>query len=304
MNKVEFTPIGYIETCFKQKTGCPRQSLIVPKARGILKITYEKDVQNLNTIQLVEGLEGFSHIWLFWVFHQNNADARIKTKVKPPRMDGEKIGALACRSPYRPNPLGMSIVKLDKIVEDKECTGRAVLHLSGVDLVDQTPVIDIKPYIPMYDIITENHIPGGPTVSNWMANMPRQQISIPHVSFSIDAELQLKNLVDAKKLQFYDNIDDAKEVIRDIISLDPRSKYRREKCNKELLGFGFDIMNLRCKIEGEHALVVEVEDWSKGMPYSKEELKQRARSERFENLNPVDYGKDGEEPDVKRQKLE
>lgn len=147
---ITFEPIGFIESCFKQKNGCPRQSLIVPKARGRLRLIYgKKDLheqekntikrQGLNSSHLVDGLQGFSHIWLFWFFHQNKEEARMKAKVQPPRLDGMKIGALACRTPYRPNPLGMSLVRLDDITYDASNSRQTILHLSGIDLIDKTP---------------------------------------------------------------------------------------------------------------------------------------------------------------------
>nr|CAG4715765.1 unnamed protein product [Naegleria fowleri] len=356
----QFEVLGMLESVFKQKTGCPRQSLIVPKARGRLALKFGGFTNN--TQHFVEGLEGFSHIWLFWIFHQNNNLAEEttiitndhqnnegnnngisssevikfkmmeKAKVRPPRLDGKKIGALSCRSPYRPNPMGMSVVKLDKIERDEN--NNAVLHLSGIDLVDQTPIVDIKPYIPEYDMVLqdplsfpilkdlvmtysdeikkrklENEInkdndegkeqntlspPSSSSssedsvdsaqceffakIADWMENMPRKQREITNVHFSEKSLQMIDSLI--RKSTFYDMVEDVKELFEDLIKLDPRSKYRRDKCQEELFGIHVDVFNLLCRVKDNVCTIEDIEDWSQGCPYSKEELKERTRQER------------------------
>ncbi|XP_059161495.1 tRNA (adenine(37)-N6)-methyltransferase-like [Physella acuta] len=133
-------PIGTMKSVFHYKNGTPRQSSLCQTARGIL--TIEKTIFN-NPEHSLEGLEQFSHAWILFVFHKNN-NAHTKAKVKPPRLDGQKVGVFSSRSPYRPNNIGLSLVKIDKIEG-------ATVHFSGIDLLDGTPVLDIKPYIPDYD---------------------------------------------------------------------------------------------------------------------------------------------------------
>jgi tRNA-Thr(GGU) m(6)t(6)A37 methyltransferase TsaA len=127
--------IGLIESCYRDKFGTPRQPGLAPSSIAKLKI--EKEWQPHLALT---GLEGFSHLWIVFLFHQNT-NLRYHAKVHPPRLGGQPIGVFATRSPHRPNPIGLSLVKIEKIEGD-------CIYLSGVDLVDGTPVIDIKPYLP------------------------------------------------------------------------------------------------------------------------------------------------------------
>ncbi len=149
MNTYTITPIGYIKTCFPEKFGVPRQSLLAPSATGKLEL-----LAPFNNPDSVDGLEQASHIWLSFIFHQHS-DKEWKAKVKPPRMGGnKKIGVFATRSSFRPNQLGLSVVRLDKV---ETGNGKIILHLSGIDLIDGTPIVDIKPYLPYADIVHNAH---------------------------------------------------------------------------------------------------------------------------------------------------
>ncbi|XP_071167302.1 tRNA (adenine(37)-N6)-methyltransferase-like [Mytilus edulis] len=134
-------PIGYVSSVFTYKNGTPRQPALCPYARGT--ITIDKSIFT-NPEHSLEDLEEFSHVWVIFVFHKNN-NTFTKAKVKPPRLNGKRVGVFSTRSPYRPNPIGLTLAKLDSIEG-------SILHLSGIDLLDGTPVLDIKPYIPSYDI--------------------------------------------------------------------------------------------------------------------------------------------------------
>jgi len=134
--------IGYISSCFKEKFATPRQPGLAPSARARLTL-----VEPFNRREMIRGLETFSHVWVQFIFHQVVADG-WKTTVRPPRLGGsERKGVLATRSPHRPNHIGLSAVKL----EDIDLSDGVALILSGVDLLDGTPVIDIKPYLPISD---------------------------------------------------------------------------------------------------------------------------------------------------------
>ena len=136
--------IGYIYTDFPTKFGIPRQSGIVNELVG--KIIMEPEYRNPEGLK---GLEGFSHIWLLWSFSENECDSWSAT-VKPPRLGGKKrMGVFATRSPFRPNGIGLSCVKLKKIEWD-EVKG-PILHVSGIDMMNKTPIYDIKPYLPYSD---------------------------------------------------------------------------------------------------------------------------------------------------------
>ena len=135
-----FRAIGILESCFKEKFGAPRQPLLVPAATAKLKVRKEFIPE-----QSLKGLEEFSHVWLLSYFHLNTNKNFLST-VHPTRLKGKTVGVFASRSPHRPSPIGVSVAKLESIEGD-------TLYLSGTDLVDGTPILDIKPYIPAYDAV-------------------------------------------------------------------------------------------------------------------------------------------------------
>ena len=142
------SPIAHIETDFKEKFGIPRQSGCVPSLKG--RIVFLPAYRNPDALR---GIEGFSHLWL--IFDFSKAHRRVwSPTVRPPRLGGNRrIGVFASRSPFRPNPIGLSCVKLLSL-EETEKEG-IVLHVSGVDILDGTPILDIKPYLPFADCIPE-----------------------------------------------------------------------------------------------------------------------------------------------------
>ncbi|XP_059499848.1 tRNA (adenine(37)-N6)-methyltransferase isoform X2 [Stegostoma tigrinum] len=137
---IQTVPIGYIESCFMAKNGTPRQPTICSLSRARLKIS--KTIFN-NPEHSLMGLDQFSHVWIIFVFHKNGHQS-FKAKVKPPRLNGLKTGVFSTRSPHRPNAIGLTLAKLDRIEGD-------TVYLSGIDMIQGTPVLDIKPYIPEYD---------------------------------------------------------------------------------------------------------------------------------------------------------
>jgi tRNA-Thr(GGU) m(6)t(6)A37 methyltransferase TsaA len=143
-----YLPIGWMKTCYSEKFGAPRQSLMVPEARGILKI---RDDSRLKTA--LQRLEQFSHVWIIYVFDRHLGQVWRPT-IAPPRIEAPpRVGVFASRSPHRPNPIGLSAVKLERI--DFDAPGGVELHLSGVDILDGTPVLDVKPYLPYADSIPD-----------------------------------------------------------------------------------------------------------------------------------------------------
>lgn len=145
MEGVKVEPIGIIHSCFTEKFGIPRQPGIVKSAVGQLEL-----LPPYNREEMVRGLETFSHIWVQFIFHKTVPEG-WKPTIRPPWLGGKKrVGVLASRSPHRPNHLGLSVVKLEKVKIDK---GRCYLELSGIDFLDKTPVVDIKPYTPYSDSI-------------------------------------------------------------------------------------------------------------------------------------------------------
>jgi len=138
--------IGIIESPYKEKFAIPRQANLVTAAKGRVLLTGQQ-----NNLDIIRDIEQFSHLWLLFIFHGTQAQG-WKPLVRPPRLGGnKKTGVLATRSPFRPNPVGMSVVKLDKVSTNKQ---QIILYISGLDLLDGTPIFDIKPYIPYSDAIT------------------------------------------------------------------------------------------------------------------------------------------------------
>ena len=136
--------IAHIRTDLPEKFGVPRQSGLVPQLQGT--IVFEPDYRNPDALR---GLEGFSHLWLIFRFHRAEREGWSPT-VRPPRLGGNRrMGVFATRSPFRPNNLGLSCVKLEGVCRDEKLG--PVIRVSGADLVDGTPILDIKPYLPYAD---------------------------------------------------------------------------------------------------------------------------------------------------------
>jgi len=152
IERFEFQAVGRVHSPYKEKFAIPRQPGLVSAARGHIEL-----LGDCNREEILRGIEGFSHVWLSFVFHQAIKED-WKPMVRPPRLGGnKKVGVFASRSPFRPNPIGLSVVKLEGI---DECSrnGQAKqwrLNFSGGDLLDGTPILDIKPYIPYADALPE-----------------------------------------------------------------------------------------------------------------------------------------------------
>jgi tRNA (adenine37-N6)-methyltransferase len=136
---IHFKPIGHIRTVFHEKRAVPRQPQLGTQLLGCIQLSPDLFT---NPEHALQGLEEFSHIWILYHFHKNAP--HTKSKVAPPRLSGQKIGVFSTRSPHRPCPIGLSLVHIDKI--ENSC-----IYFYGTDMVDDTPVLDIKPYIPHYD---------------------------------------------------------------------------------------------------------------------------------------------------------
>lgn len=146
-NKYSCERIGAVQTCYPEKFGIPKQPGLVTAATGVLVPDYP-----YNREEMWRGIEDFSHLWIVFLFHDTLSEG-WKPTVRPPRLGGQKrVGVFASRSPHRPNHLGMSVVRLEKKVIEK---GSVKLELSGVDFLDGTPVVDVKPYIPYSDIVED-----------------------------------------------------------------------------------------------------------------------------------------------------
>lgn len=137
---MEIEPIGWIENAFVEKFGIPRQSMVVPEVKGTIYFN-----PPFNQEAYFKGIEAFDYLWLVWHFSEQKGRTH-KATVRPPRLGGnQRVGVFASRSPYRPNPIGLSSVKLEKAHIDE--SGKVSLEVSGIDLRHNTPILDIKPYI-------------------------------------------------------------------------------------------------------------------------------------------------------------
>lgn len=221
MQKIQ--PIARIKTGFKTKFGVPRQSGLVPELKGT--VVFEPEYRNADALR---GLEGFSHIWLIWEFSEAVREDWSPT-VRPPRLGGNtRLGVFATRSPFRPNPIGLSCVKLDSI--ELNTPHGPVLHVSGADLMDGTPIYDIKPYIPYTDCQPQATSGFTDTV-----NMHSLNVVIPS---PLAAKTNPQTL----------------EALRGILALDPRPRYQDDPDRE--YGFDFNGYSVRFKVPDDDTLTV------------------------------------------------
>lgn len=189
-----FSFVGVIESCYPDRFGTPRQPGLSSEAESVLVISPEWQPE----ISL-QGLNEFSHIWVIFLFHKNT-NQRFHAKVHPPRLKGESRGVFATRSPHRPNPLGLSVVKIKKIEGNR-------ITVQGGDFVDGTPILDLKPYLPFVESIPE-------AKSAWAGEDDQAQQR--QVEWSEEAQLQLlrwQHRHPEKKLQL---------LVEETLRLDPR----------------------------------------------------------------------------------
>ncbi|WP_455197969.1 tRNA (N6-threonylcarbamoyladenosine(37)-N6)-methyltransferase TrmO, partial [Kaarinaea lacus] len=224
----QFNAIGVIRSCFREKFGIPRQPGIVMDTVSTLELT-----PPYNRPEALAELEGFSHVWVIFVFHDALREEWRPT-VRPPRLGGNRrIGVFASRSPFRPNPVGLSVVKLDGI----ECQGDGcVLQLRGADLLDGTPVLDIKPYLPYVDAIPD-------ALGGYASKAPEHRLS---VTFSEMAEVQCEE----RERSGYPGL---RRLIEQIVAQDPRPAYVQNNKADEGQRFGMRLydFDLRLLINGD-----------------------------------------------------
>lgn len=228
----EFDVIGYIRSPYKEKFGIPRQAGLVPGAQATLEL-----VPPYNRAEAVVGLEGYSHIWLHFVFHQAIRD-QWQPMVRPPRLGGnERVGVFASRSPFRPNPIGLSVVGLEGV---RCCEGKVELDLSGVDLVDGTPVLDIKPYVAYSDSIPDAR-------SGFAPAPPERSLK---VVFSGKALEQIGEREDGEHLKL---------LITQVLELDPRPAYKSSENAARVYGIKLYDFDLRWQVVDDRVEVLELD---------------------------------------------
>ncbi|MBK1731914.1 tRNA (N6-threonylcarbamoyladenosine(37)-N6)-methyltransferase TrmO [Thiococcus pfennigii] len=234
MDPIAFQPIGIVRSCFTDKFGIPRQANLVPAATGrlILQPPFDRD-------EALQGLDGFSHLWLIFVFH-DCLGAGWRPTVRPPRLGGRrKVGVFASRAPYRPNPIGISAVEYLGAKRDGD--GLA-LHLAGIDLLDGTPVLDIKPYVPYADAL--------PAARAGFAPQPPE--SGWAVAFSDEARAQLAaaDPDGARRLE---------ALITQVILQDPRPGYMDRYPDRTDFAMRLYDLEIRWRLEGRTARVLAID---------------------------------------------
>lgn len=218
-------PIAYIYTDFKTKFGLPRQSGLVKEITG--KIVFKKEY---SIAESFKGLEDFSHIWLLWEFSEAKKEI-WKPTVRPPLLGGNKrMGVFATRSPFRPNSIGLSCVKLEKIDYDKNLG--TVLYVSGCDLMNGTPIYDIKPYLPYCDSVPD-------AVGGFTETLGERKLQV-----NISDEL------------FGRVPEEKREELIGVLQGDPRPSYQSDP--KREYGFNFADFEVRFTVDGKELTVTEV----------------------------------------------
>ncbi|MBR6708127.1 MAG: tRNA (N6-threonylcarbamoyladenosine(37)-N6)-methyltransferase TrmO [Clostridia bacterium] len=219
--------IAHIRTGFPTKFGTPRQSGLVPGVRG--SVVFLPEYRNPDALR---GLEGYSHLWLLWQFSQAvREDGRWSPTVRPPRLGGNtRMGVFATRSPYRPNPIGLSSVRLERIVWDTP--QGAVLEVSGADLIDGTPIFDIKPYL----AFTDAH----PDARGGFADERRAY------ALTVDFPPHLLAQIDEAD----------RDVLIELLAEDPRPSYQDDP--DRIYGMPYSRYDIQFTVAGDRLTVVEI----------------------------------------------
>lgn len=223
---MEITPIAHIRTDFDSKFGVPRQSGIVSNLVG--QIVFEPKYRNARALK---GLEEFDYIWLLWDFSEAHRSEWSPT-VRPPRLGGnQRMGVFATRSPFRPNNIGLSSVRLIDI--DYDAADGPVLIVEGADLMDHTPIYDIKPYLAYTD--SHPHARGGFTAG--VAHSARENLTV-------QIPTEVANLFDHQKLV----------ALLEVLKADPRPRYQEDA--ERVYGFSFAGQEIKFRVEGNTLIVI------------------------------------------------
>ncbi|PHR80647.1 MAG: tRNA (N6-threonylcarbamoyladenosine(37)-N6)-methyltransferase TrmO [Colwellia sp.] len=223
-NKIEFNIIGHVNSPYKEKFAIPRQPGLVTSVKATITLTGDA-----NNAELVRELKQFSHIWVLFVFHGTQQQG-WKPLVRPPRLGGnKKIGVLATRSTFRPNPIGMSVVKLDAIdIKAKQ----VILHISAIDLLDKTPIVDIKPYVPYSDSI------------------PHAHAGFAQIQPSTNLQVTFNDLAQMALTKYSNNFPDLALFIEQVLAQDPRPAYKQGKHDDKIYGMNLYDLNIQWQMQG------------------------------------------------------
>lgn len=232
MSELQMPIIGYMQSPYQEKFGIPRQPNLVNVE------SYIEMVEPYNDLLAFEGIEAFTHLWLIWQFHDNKNQqdtVKFRPQVRPPRLGGnQKIGVFATRSMYRPSPLGLSVVQFKKV----EKVGKSVrLYVTGSDLLNGTPILDIKPYIQYSD-----------AVMNAQSGYAQDEPDRKAVIWSVGAA-EIRNGLLAKNLITQQLIDELEQVL----SLDPRPAYQNDP--DRIYGMKFANLNVHFQVQQQILII-------------------------------------------------
>lgn len=234
-NSFQIKPIALVESPFKEKFAVPRQPGLV-NATGIIRFLPEYADR-----QALMGIEQFSHLWLQFVFH-HNTEEKWSATVRPPRLGGNtQMGVFATRSPFRPNRLGLSVVEFVEIVEDNKGLG---LKIRGMDLVDNTPIVDVKPYVTYSDALPS-------ALAGFAQHKPDTLLA---VEFADSARQQLRFAT-----KRYPELE---QVIRGVLAQDPRPAYKKDKPDSKVYGVHLYEFNVQWQVEGDRCSVVSISPYA------------------------------------------
>ena len=233
MNAVTLDPIAVVHSPFTDKFGVPRQPGLVPEARATVELLPPFDRE-----EALRGIEEFSHLWLLFLFDRT-AEQGWKPMVRPPRLGGNKrVGVFASRSNFRPNPLGLSVVELIGVKREGK---KLLLEVRGGDLLDDTPVVDIKPYIPYADAIPEAR--GG-----FAPEPPKEALE---VAFTEEAAARCAELEASRYPEL-------RALIERLLRLDPRPAYREDEAPRDY-GMRLHDFDVKWRMEGARVVVTALE---------------------------------------------
>lgn len=225
MQAMEIKPIAYIHTDFPTKFGIPRQGNLISELKAT--VIFEKEYRNPEALR---GIWEFSHLWLVWGFSEN-VGREWSATVRPPRLGGNtRVGVFATRSPFRPNPIGLSLVKLEEIEHTSQWGN--VLHVAGADLMDGTPIYDIKPYLPHIEAVFDAKGGFAEKVKDYAL-----KVSCPKEVLAVFPE-------------------EKRAALFSVLSEDPRPSYQKDETR--IYGFVFAGFEIKFRVKGDTLIVEKI----------------------------------------------
>jgi len=247
--EISFNPVGFVESAFRDRRGVPRQGCL---SKVQSRIKFEPATQPGLSLRC---LKEFSHLWIIFVFHKNTNRMKQMPRglVRPPRLNGKKVGSFSCRTPHRHNPIGLSLTRL---VDVDLSSG--VIVVEGLDCVNGTPVIDIKPYVHGYDSQENSLIPIWVSDDNNVLEFQEVQVS------SDEVREKAKIIFEEFSTSYFDTFADLWDAVLGILKTDIRSYYQRQKLDgNAIYEVNFDFLKVKYKVNAKENTIsiIEVLSW-------------------------------------------